>query len=392
MNDKIKILAVDDVEMNLDMLEFMLADLDCDFLKADNGQHALDLLARNPDTDIILLDLEMPILDGFETLARLKQSDQFQEIPVIVITAGKQEVLRTLAIGADDFLPKPPHQEELKLRVRNHARSKKLHDTVRKMNQFLELEVAKKTAALQDALNLSRKAEYEISLRLGKAAEFRDLETGMHIRRVSEFAFLLAQLAGLPEEDCVLLRKVAPLDDVGKIGIPDYILLKPGKLNRAEFEIIKLHTVIGRKILTSADRFPILDAGQIVAMQHHEKWDGSGYPNGLKGEEIHIFGRIVIIVDIFDALTSDRPYKNAISVEKTLELMKDGRGSFFDPNLLDLFVEHLEDFVQIKETLHDTPGVLPPLLELVNLDQVQDGVNIEFGKNSMLRGEVAIGS
>lgn len=368
MDDRIKILAVDDIEMNLAMLEFMLTDLNCEFMKAGNGQQALALLEENPDIDIILLDLEMPVMDGFETLTRLKQSNRFRETPVIVITAGKQEILRTLALGANDFLAKPPHQEELKLRVMNHARSKKLHDIVREMNTSLESEVARKTAALQDALSLSQKAEYEISMRLGKAAEFRDLETGMHTKRVSEFSFLLAKLAGLPAEDCELLRKAAPLHDVGKIGIPDHILLKSGKLDPEEFEIIKLHTVIGKKILTSDEYYPILYAGQIVAMQHHEKWNGTGYPMGLKAQRIHIFGRILIIVDIFDALTSDRPYKKAFPMEKTMEIMKDGRGKFFDPDLLDLFVGHVEDFVRIKEAFQDIPGELPPLCELANQD------------------------
>lgn len=366
MDDRIKILAVDDLEMNLAMLEFMLADLDCDFIKAQNGQQALAILEKNPDIDIILLDLEMPVMDGFETLTRLKQSHRFRETPVIVITAGKQEILRTLALGANDFLTKPPHQEELKLRVTNHARSKKLHDIVREMNTSLESEVAKKTAALSDALGLSHKAEYEISMRLGKAAEFRDLETGMHTKRVSEFSCLLAKLAGLPGEDCELLRKAAPLHDVGKIGIPDHILLKPGKLDPAEFEVIKLHTVIGKKILTSDEYYPILYAGQIVAMQHHEKWDGSGYPTGLRAERIHIFGRILIIVDVFDALTSDRPYKKAFSMEETMEIMEDGRSKFFDPDLLGLFAGHVEDFIRIKEVFQDIPGELPPLCELAN--------------------------
>jgi putative two-component system response regulator len=371
MNDKIKVLAVDDVEINLAMLEFMLADLDCAFLKAGNGRQALDLLEHNPDTDIILLDLEMPVMDGFETLTRLKRSDRFREIPVIVITAGKKEILRTLALGANDFLPKPADKAELKLRVMNHARSKKLFDIVRDTNQFLESEVDKKTAALQDALKLSREAEYEISLRLGKAAEFRDLETGMHTRRVSELSCLLAGLAGLPEEDCELLRKASPLHDVGKIGIPDRILLKPGRLDAAEFEIIKLHTIIGGNILKDAVRYQILDAGQIVAMQHHEKWDGSGYPNGLRGEEIHIFGRIVMIVDIFDALTSDRPYKKAFSMEKSIGIMREGRGIFSDPQLLDLFLGRHGDFIRIMETLRDIPGEQTSLGELVNVDQMR---------------------
>jgi putative two-component system response regulator len=349
----------------------MLTDLDCVFLKAGNGRQALDLLECHPDTDIILLDLEMPVMDGFETLTRLKQSSQFREIPVIVITAGKHEILRTLTLGANDFLPKPADQAELKLRVMNHARSKKLFDIVKDTNKFLESEVAKKTADLMNALKLSREAEYEISLRLGKAAEFRDMETGMHTRRVSELSFLLATLAGLTGEECEVLRKASPLHDVGKIGIPDQILLKPGKLNHEEFEIMKLHTVIGGNILKDANQYTILEAGRIVAMQHHEKWDGSGYPLGLKGDDIHVFGRIVLIADIFDALTSDRPYKEAFPIEKSMEIMRGGSGDFSDPRLLDLFCKHRDDFIAIKENLRDVPGEMTPLNQLTNLDELQ---------------------
>jgi putative two-component system response regulator len=339
--------------MNLEMLEVMLSELDCRFLKVTDGQQALDLLESDGKIDIVLLDLEMPIMDGYETITRIKQSFEWRDIPVIVLTAGNSEVTRTLAMGANDFITKPYNPEELRLRVMNHVRSKKLSDLAKDMNSALEGEVVKKTAALQRALDLSKEAEYEISLRLGKAAEFRDQETGMHTKRISELSKQLATLAGLSDEQCEVLRVSSPLHDVGKIGIPDRILLKPGKLDQTEYDIIKLHTVIGGKILTDAKRFPVIDAGSIIACQHHEKWDGSGYPTGLKGENIHIFARIVSIVDVFDALTSERPYKKAFSLEKTTEIMLDGKGSFFDPHLLDIFMEHFDQFVSIKNELTD---------------------------------------
>lgn len=353
MTDNVTVLAVDDVEMNLDMLEVMLSDTGCTFLKAYNGREALDILAGNSDIDIILLDLEMPVMDGFETLQILKRAEVYRDIPIIVITAEQSEVLRTLTLGANDFLAKPYDPQELTLRVMNHVRSKKLSDLARDMNAILEAEVVKKTAALQQALNLSREAEYEIALRLGKAAEFRDLETGLHTRRISELSRLLASLAGLPPEECRVLHHAAALHDVGKIGIPDRILLKPGKLDETEFKIMKLHTVIGGKILSEAGPYPVLGAGQLVALQHHEKWDGSGYPAGLAGEEIHIFARIVIIVDVFDALTSERPYKKAFPMDDAIEIMRDGRGTFFDPGLLDLFMAHIEQFKRVKAELCD---------------------------------------
>jgi len=195
--------------------------------------------------------------------------------------------------------------------------------------------------AAEAALALSREAEYEICVRLGRAAEFRDLETGQHTRRISEMAAALAGLAGFSQEMTELLRFAAPLHDVGKVGIPDQILLKPGKLDEQEMETIRLHTILGDKLLAEAGSFPALELGRVIALQHHEKWDGSGYPAGLHGEEIAIVARIVTIVDIFDALLSERPYKQPFSLEKTVAIMEEGRGSFFDPKLLQLFLDQL---------------------------------------------------
>lgn len=356
MNAEVKILAVDDVPMNLEMLDFMLAELDIQLVRAGNGQEALDLLADDPDFDAILLDLEMPVMNGFETLQILKRSDRYREIPVIVITADQDEVIKTLALGANDFMAKPYNPDELRLRVMNHVRSKKLNDLAKDMNSVLETEVVKKTAALQKALELSKEAEYEISLRLGVAAEFRDLETGMHTRRISTLSHALGKLAGMAEDEAELLRFASPLHDVGKIGVPDRILLKPGKLDKNEFEIMKGHTVIGGKILADAGRYPLLEAGRIIALQHHERWDGNGYPSGIYGTDVHIFARIVSIVDVFDALTSERPYKKAFSLDKTQAIMMDGLSTFFDPDLLQLFFENLDKFVKIKDELRDEPA------------------------------------
>lgn len=353
MFDEVTILAVDDDDMNLEMLEIMLSELDCRLLKAGNGQLAIETMEADKQIDVVLLDLEMPVMDGYETIRRIKQSADWREIPVIVVTAGSSEVTRTLALGANDFLAKPYNPEELRLRVMNHVRSKKLADLAKDMNQILEKEVIKKTAALQVALKQSQEAEYEISLRLGKAAEFRDQETGMHTRRISELSKHLGMLAGFDEDRCEVLRKASPLHDVGKIGIPDRILLKPGKLEVDEFEIMKEHTTIGGTILSDSDQYPLLDAGSVIALQHHEKWDGSGYPQGLKGADIHEFARIVSIVDVFDALTSERPYKKAFSIEKSVSIMEEGRGIFFDPDFLDLFLDNVQSFVEIKDKLRD---------------------------------------
>lgn len=353
MFDEVTILAVDDDSMNLEMLELMLSELDCRLLKAVNGQEALRMMEMEPHIDVILLDLEMPVMDGAETLKRIKQSFSWRDIPVIVVTAGTTEVTRMLALGANDFIAKPYNPEELRLRVMNHVRSKKLSDLAKDMNSVLEGEVVKKTAALQKALKFSQEAEYEISIRLGRAAEFRDQETGMHTRRISELSKHLGFLAGFSEEQCEVLRKASPLHDVGKIGIPDRILLKPGKLDFDEFEIMKQHTTMGGSILSDSGLYPLLSAGAVIATQHHEKWDGSGYPKGLKGEAIDAFARIVSIVDVFDALSSERPYKKAFTLEKTLDIMEEGRCIFFDPHLLNLFLGNTDNFVEIREKLKD---------------------------------------
>ena len=353
MSDEVKILTVDDDNMNMEMIELMLSEIDCHVIKAFNGHEALETLEINPDIDIILLDLEMPVMDGYETIEKLKQSFSWRDIPVIVVTASTNEVTRSLGLGANDFLAKPYNPEELRLRVMNHVRSKKLADFAKDMNQVLEKEVIKKTAELKNALNLSIEAEYEISIRLGRAAEFRDKETGMHIRRISEMSKHLGALAGFSEDKCKVLHKASALHDVGKIGIPDKILLKPGKLDADEFEMMKQHTIIGGKILADARRYSSLSAGAVIALQHHEKWDGTGYPQGLKGNNIHEFTRIVSIVDVFDALTSERPYKKPFSRDKTVSIMEEGRAVFFDPELLTLFLQNLYSFVTLKEMFKD---------------------------------------
>jgi putative two-component system response regulator len=349
MRDEIGILAVDDEELNTEMIRLMLSDLGgIEYLTAFNGSEALKILAHNPEIDIVLLDLEMPVMDGIETLQRIKSSDKYRHIPVIVITVDSDEVQKTLAMGADDFMSKPYDPAELKLRVMNHVRSKKQGDLIREMNAILEAEVVRKTMDLRQALALSKKAELEISIQLGRAGEFRDSETGMHTRRISELSMKLAESAGLPMEEVEIVRYASPLHDVGKIGIPDHILLKPGPLDKAEFDIMKTHTTIGGRILSDDDSLPVIQAGRIIALQHHEKWDGSGYPSGLSAKEIHVYGRIVSITDVFDSLLSERPYKKPFPLEKVVGIMQEGNGAAFDPALLKIFLDNLEQFVEIR--------------------------------------------
>ncbi len=358
----VRILAVDDQEFNLDLIELaFMDDHRVEVVLAQNGQMALDILEKDSNFHVILLDLAMPVLDGFATLERLKDHVVWKHIPTIVVTANKEEKIRALKLGGDDFLGKPYDVEELKLRTLNYAKIKDFQDN-------LDKKVQERTSQLSQALMQAKKTEYEISARLGKASEYRDLETGMHIKRMSHYSAKLAQLAGFGSDEVELILYASPLHDIGKVGIPDQILLKPGRLTPEEFEIMKLHAVLGGKMLETDGGYPVLDAGKIIALQHHEKIDGTGYPEGLSGDDIHIYARIVSIADVFDALSSERVYKKAFSVEKTLEIMSEGSGTHFDVALLNLLVQNLDQFLAIKETFPDEEES-PSILRL--MDQLQ---------------------
>lgn len=365
----VKILAVDDQEFNLDLIELAFMERpDIHITRAIHGKEALDILAADPAYSVILLDLAMPVMNGFETLENLKKDPVFSQIPVIVVTANAEEKHRALREGASDFLAKPIDVEELKLRTLNYAKIKGYQDDLSNMNHLLEEKVLQRTAELQEALLLAKKTEYEISARLGKASEYRDLETGMHIKRMSHYSAKLAELYGLCKEEVELVLYASPLHDIGKVGIPDQILLKPGRFTPEEFEIMKLHTTLGGKMLESDGNYPVIEAGRIIALQHHERVDGLGYPMGLKGDEIHIHARIVAIADVFDALSSERVYKKAFSIEKTVEIIQEGIGTHFDERLATLFVDHLDQFLAIKEAFPDEEEY-PLIMDLI--DQLQ---------------------
>lgn len=365
----IKILAVDDQEFNLDLIELAFMErVDIEIKRAVNGKEALDILFSDPTYRVILLDLAMPIMNGFETLENLKKNPVLSQIPVIVVTANAEEKHRALREGASDFLAKPIDVEELKLRTLNYSKIKEYQDDLSNMNHLLEAKVRERTAELQEALALAKKTEYEISARLGKASEYRDLETGMHIKRMSHYSAKLAELYGLNADEVELVLYASPLHDIGKVAIPDQILLKPGRFTPEEFEIMKLHATLGGKMLESDGHYPVIEAGRIIALQHHERVDGKGYPLGLKGDQIHIYARIVSIADVFDALSSERVYKKAFSIEKTVEILQEGIGSHFDGALVTLFIEHLDEFLKIKEAFPDEEEV-PSIMNLI--DQLQ---------------------
>lgn len=363
---KVKLLAVDDEPFNLDLVELAFMDLmdEVELFKAENGEVALKVLEEVPDIDVVLLDLAMPVMNGFDVLAVRQASERLKNIPVIVVTANSEEKHRALAEGANDFLGKPYDVEELKLRSMNYAKISKYQHAISHQNEILETMVAERTQELQSALDFAKETEYEISSRLGKASEYRDLETGMHIKRMSHYSAKLAELAGLGDEDVELILYAAPLHDIGKVGIPDSILLKPGRFTPEEFEIMKMHAELGAQMLEGGEQYPVIEMGRIIALHHHEKYDGTGYPKGLQGEEIHVFGRIVAIADVFDALTSKRVYKDAMPVEKALSIMEEGRGTHFDPELIDLFLNNIALFQEIGEQFQDEEEI-PNILQLI---------------------------
>ncbi|VAX31559.1 Response regulator [hydrothermal vent metagenome] len=336
-----KVLIVDDTTANIDVLRKTLAPQQFEIAIALNGEAALKLAPKFLP-DLILLDIRMPGIDGYETCRQLKENAITQKAPVIFISANSdtQDIVEGFHVGGVDYITKPFRAEEVLARIRSHLELSALRNT-------LEEKVLQRT----DLLNKSR---LEILQRLVKTSEFKDNETGMHIRRMSRYSTLLGKAHGLNEEKCELLLNASPMHDLGKVGIPDRILLKPGKLDHEEMEIMKTHTTIGGEILAGGTS-ELLQMAETIALTHQEKWDGSGYPKGLTGEEIPLEGRITALADVFDALTSERPYKKAWSVEKAVNLIEEESGKHFDPELAALFIKILPEILQVKERFKE-PG------------------------------------
>jgi putative two-component system response regulator len=345
MLDNFSILAVDDEPFNLDLIEAAFLEYtNVRITNAVNAKEALELLEQKK-FDVVLLDISMPLMDGMEALKIIKQNQKLKLLPILMVTANTERESEALKLGASDFIGKPYDIEVLCTRTLNYAKLNRYHEQIINQTEILEKQVQHRTEELQKALAFSKETEYEISIRLGRASEFRDLETGGHIKRMSLYSELLARLYGLDKEESELVLYAAPLHDIGKVGIPDRILLKPGRFEPHEFEIMKQHSAIGAKMLEGAERFPVINAGRIIALQHHEKWDGTGYPSGLSGKDIHLYARIITIADVFDALSSKRCYKEAMPLEKVLSIMKQDAGTHFDPHLIELFLNNFWSLV-----------------------------------------------
>ena len=310
--------------------------------------------ARERDFDIVLVDYEMPKMDGITFIRELRSLPKFADIPIVMVTSIQTDEVRMRALeaGATDFLPKRPQAMEMNVRLRNLI---KLGAAVRKLNNqaaHLAIEVAAATQKLQER-------EEEIILRLALAVEYRDNDTGEHTLRVAKYSRIIAEELGLSPRLCRDIYLAAPLHDVGKVAIPDGILLKPGKLDGDEMAIIRTHAAIGGRILADS-HCELIQLGAIIAGNHHERWDGSGYPNGLRQLQIPIAARIVTVADVFDALTTKRPYKEAMPLLTAREYLENKKEREFDPACVDAFLSRWEDVASISTGHKMTLGSLVP--------------------------------
>jgi len=355
-----RILIVDDELPNRELLEALVTQFGHETELAKDGFEAMAMLKLG--FDLVLLDLMMPGMDGFEVIRRIRGESESNDVPIILVTSlsSKEDRLRGVEAGANDFVAKPIDRTELQLRMNSLLKMKEAQDALKRHRMELEALVAQQTTDLRKTLREMSEANrnaYQAHLdtieRLAIAAEYKDKDTAIHIRRMSRYCYFLARKLNLTPKESEIILHASPMHDVGKMGIPDAILLKPGKLDEQEWEIMKQHTDISARILGGSSS-ELLQAGEIIAMTHHEKWDGSGYPKGLKGAEIPIMGRICAIADVFDALTSKRPYKEAFSNEKALEIMKEGKGKAFEPELLDLFFANFDEVKAIQQEIKDS--------------------------------------
>ncbi|WP_426335971.1 response regulator [Pseudoduganella sp. R-31] len=355
------VLLVDDSPDNLVLMNDLLKDL-YKVKVANSGEKALRIATTGQPPDVVLLDVMMPEMDGYEVCRRLKANPTTRDIPIIFLTA-KSEVEDEqlgLDLGAVDYITKPISPAITLARVRNHLMLKEHADFLRDQNEFLEQEVRERTrevVAIQDVTILA----------MASMAETRDSETGNHIRRTQFYVKALAErLKGHPRFSAVLtdsyinlLFKSAPLHDIGKVGIPDRILLKPGRFEPHEFEIMKTHTTLGRAAIEHAERslgtpMAFLSIAKEIAHSHQEKWDGSGYPEGLAGEAIPVSARLMAVADVYDALISRRVYKDGMPHEQAVQIITEGKGKHFDPDIVDAFIGLQEEFRAIAARFHDT--------------------------------------
>jgi len=346
-NKRARILIVDDEPANLKLLDRMLTHEGYTDLVSIQDPRQVVPEYRKGAVDLILLDINMPFLNGYEVMEQLQALQDPLLPPIVVLTAqaGRDFLMKALQKGARDFISKPFDRFELLARVRNLLDAQHALRLTFQQKEVLEELVQLRTSEVV-------KSRLEVVRRLGRAAEFRDNETGQHVMRMSHSCALLAKEIGLPAEQSEIILHASPMHDIGKIGISDTILLKPGRLTPEERAFMETHVIIGADILDNAET-ELLEVARTIALTHHEKWDGSGYPNRLSGEAIPLKGRIAAIADVFDALTSERPYKKAWPVEEAVANLKENAGSHFDPALVDVFLSILPKILAINERYKD---------------------------------------
>ena len=367
-----RILLADDDAMIVDVLSYQLKKEGYEVIVARDGAAAL-ALALNSAPDLILLDVMMPDLDGYEVCRRLKADARTCNIPVIFLTARSEpeDEHRGLALGAADYITKPISPPILLARVATQLTLKASSDFLRDRNDFLSAEVERRTRELEAVQDVT-------ILALASLAETRDAETGKHILRTQRYVKVLAEKlrthprfsSFLTEQNIKTLFKSAPLHDIGKVGIPDRILLKPGRYEPHELEIMKNHTLLGRDAIQLAEdwlgaQVEFLTIAKEIALCHQEKWDGSGYPEALVGDCIPVSARLMAIADVYDALISRRVYKEPLSHEKAAQIIVEGRGSHFDPDMVDAFIEIQEAFREIAQLYPDSDGDLQKKIEFL---------------------------
>jgi len=347
LTKKGQILVIDSDNCSLSLTEAMLCSLGYQVTLAHSGSEGLEKVSRSA-ADLILLDVLTGEMNEFEVVRRLKENATTKVIPVIVMTAvtAAEARAKALAAGVDDFLTKPVEEAEVQARLNSLLKVKAYHEHMLSFQTEVEAEVVRRTEALAKALEKIKAASLDTVYRLSRAAEYKDEDTGAHVQRMSHYSSAMARAKGFDDEFVERVLWAAPMHDIGKIGIPDRILQKPGKLEPDEWTIMRQHTIIGSEILKDASA-DFIKLASSIALSHHEKWDGSGYPQGTKSTDIPIAGRIVALADVFDALTSDRVYRPAMPMEKALSIIREGRGSHFDPELVDAFCS-IEDEIRAE--------------------------------------------
>jgi len=355
-----KVIIVDDNKLNLLLMSKLTESVTgAEPLIYDDPIAGLEACAVE-QPDLILVDYMMPVLDGHDFIRLVRRIPECADVPIVMVTTENEKEVRqeALKLGATEFLLKPIEVTEYRSRLRNLLALRQAHNLLKDQATLLKHEVEKATASILDR-------ERELIVRLSRAAEHRDPETGAHVLRMAHYSRLIAEQMGLPEKYQNLILDAAPMHDVGKLGVPDAILLKPGKLTEEEMRVMRKHPKIGARILADSDA-PVIQLAEEIAMTHHEKFDGTGYPRGLKGKEIPLSGRIVAVADVFDALTSDRPYKNAWSVEDARAYISQNVGSHFCPDCVDAFLLGWEQVVEIKRRFADAPEPQPASLDSVD--------------------------